>query len=288
MDTVTWRHFVDGRSLMSFDRVNKHEVNLPQTVRIREIREETRTIRSFILDAELEGSVPGQFIMLWLPGVDEKPMSIAWPAPLTVTVARVGPFSAALHQRREGDRVGWRGPYGRGFSLLPERPAVLIGGGCGVPPLYFLAARAVEQNIPTTVALGAHTALDLPYVERFRALRGVDVVLTTDDGSLGRRGFVTAVVSELLDQAPLLPAIYACGPEPMLVALHKICRERNIPGQFSLERYMKCGFGVCGQCALDGLLVCRDGPVFDVAQLDGLHEFGQYHRSAAGRRLPLR
>jgi dihydroorotate dehydrogenase electron transfer subunit len=273
---------------MRFNRVNEHEVNLPQTVRIREIREETRTIRSFVLDVELEGSVPGQFIMLWLPGVDEKPMSIAWPAPLTVTVARVGPFSAALHQRKEGDRVGWRGPYGRGFSLLPERPAVLIGGGCGVTPLYFLAARAVEQNISTIVALGAHTALDLPYVERFRALHGVELVLTTDDGSLGRRGFVTTVVSELLDQAPLPPAIYACGPEPMLVALYKVCRERNIPGQFSLERYMKCGFGVCGQCALDGLLVCRDGPVFDAAQLDGLHEFGQYQRSAAGRRLPLR
>jgi NAD(P)H-flavin reductase len=180
---------VDGRSLMRFNRVNEHEVNLPQTVRIREIREETRTIRSFVLDVELEGSVPGQFIMLWLPGVDEKPMSIAWPAPLTVTVARVGPFSAALHQRKEGDRVGWRGPYGRGFSLLPERPAVLIGGGCGVTPLYFLAARAVEQNISTIVALGAHTALDLPYVERFRALHGVELVLTTDDGSLGRRGF---------------------------------------------------------------------------------------------------
>lgn len=286
---MTWQHFADGRSPTSFtSRANEQEVNLPQTVRIREIREETRAIRTFVLDAELQGSVPGQFIMLWLPGVDEKPMSIAWPAPLTVTVARVGPFSTALHQRKEGDRVGWRGPYGRGFSLLPERPALLVGGGCGVIPLYFLATRALQQGIPTTIALGAHTALDLPYVERFRALEGANVVLTTDDGSIGRRGFVTTAVCELLDRASDAPAIYACGPEPMLVAVHKICRERGIPGQLSLERYMKCGFGVCGQCALDGRLVCRDGPVFDAAELDDLREFGHYHRSAAGRRLPIR
>nr|HID12973.1 hypothetical protein [Anaerolineae bacterium] len=84
------------------------------------------------------------------------------------------------------------------------------------------------------------------------------------------------------------PTIYACGPEPMLVALRRLCRERTIPGQLSVERYMKCGFGICGQCALDGYLVCQDGPVFDVEQLDGLRDFGHAHRSATGRRLPIR
>ena len=74
----------------------------------------------------------------------------------------------------------------------------------------------------------------------------------------------------------------------MLVALHRLCRERSIPGQLSLERYMKCGFGICGQCALDGYLVCQDGPVLDVEQLDGLRDFGRAHRTATGRRLPIR
>jgi len=74
----------------------------------------------------------------------------------------------------------------------------------------------------------------------------------------------------------------------MLVTLHRLCRERSIPGQLSVERYMKCGFGICGQCALDGLLVCQDGPVFDVEQLDGLRDFGHVHRTATGRRLPIR
>jgi dihydroorotate dehydrogenase electron transfer subunit len=263
-------------------------VTLPQTVRIREIRDDARTIRTFVLDAEVSEAEPGQFVMLWLPGVDEKPMSIAHPSPLTVTVARVGPFTTALHGRNVGDHLGWRGPYGRGFSLCEDRVALLAGGGCGVGPLYFLATRAVKRGIPTTVAIGARTALDLPYVEQFRLL-GVDLIRATNDGSVGvgHKGFVT----DAIEQSGICnsqPAIYGCGPERMLVALHRLCRERSIPGQLSLERHMKCGFGICGQCAMDGYLVCQDGPVFDVEQLDGLRDFGHAHRSATGRLLPIR
>lgn len=264
-------------------------MTLPQTVHIREIRDETRTIRTFVLDAEIPEAKPGQFIMLWLPGVDEKPMSIACPTPLTVTVARVGPFSTALYQRKVGDRIGWRGPYGRGFSLSSlnqDRQALLVSGGYGVGPVYFLAMQAIERGIPTTVALGARTSLDLPYVEQFRALE-VDLILATDDGSLGYRGYVTDAISPLaIRHSPF--TIYACGPEPMLVAIHRLCRERDIPGQLCLERYMKCGFGICGQCSLDGWLVCEDGPVFDVEQLNNLQDFGRTHRSATGRQMPIR
>ncbi len=275
---------------------DRRHANLPQTVRIVEIREETRAVRTFVLDAQAPEAQPGQFVMLWLPGVDEKPMSIAWPAPLTLTVARVGPFTTALHQRKVGDRLGWRGPYGRGFTLQPERPALLVGGGCGIVPLHFLAAQAVQQGIPTTIALGARTADELLYVEHFRAL-GIPLHLATDDGTVGFHGYVTTLVNQLTctGDAPyksrskgyVAPTLYACGPEPMLVALHRLCRERGLPGQFSLERYMKCGFGICGQCALDGLLVCRDGPVFTAEQLDNLRDFGHARRSAAGRRLPI-
>jgi dihydroorotate dehydrogenase electron transfer subunit len=218
-------------------------------------------------------------------------MSIARPAPLTLIVDRVGPFTTALHRRKVGDRVGWRGPYGRGFSLQQDRKALLVSGGCGVGPMYFLATRAAEHGISTTVALGARTDRDLLYIERFRAL-GAELTLATDDGSVGHHGFVTDIASQLLKRRRLARnsqfTAYACGPEPMLVTLHRLCRERGIPGQLSLERYMKCGFGICGQCALDGYLVCQDGPVFDVEQLDGVSDFGHAHRTATGRRLPLR
>ena len=259
---------------------------LPAPARIETIEEENRQIRTFVLGLELPAAEPGQFVMVWLPGVDEKPMSIAHPAPLTVIVASVGPFTIRLHQRKVGDTVGWRGPYGRGFSLRQDIPALLLGGGCGVGPMRFLATRAVKLGIPTTVAIGARTENELACVGDFQML-GTDLILTTDDGSRGHQGYVTQAIEMFAAKNPQL-AVYACGPEPMLVAIHKACRKKGIPGQLSLERYMKCGFGICGQCSLDGFLVCQDGPVFDIEQLDGLRDFGQARRTATGRRLPLR
>jgi dihydroorotate dehydrogenase electron transfer subunit len=163
------------------------------------------------------------------------------------------------------------------------RPALLAGGGYGAAPLYFLAAQAVARRVVTTVALGARRADDLIFVERFRHL-GVKLLLVTEDGSAGIPGLVTeAIIPQLADR----PAIYACGPEGMLVALHTLCHERGLPGQLSVERYMKCGFGVCGQCALDDILVCTDGPVLDIEQLDGKQDWGHFHRNVTGRRLPV-
>ncbi len=255
---------------------------LPKTVPITQIIQETHTVKTFVLDAAVDAQ-PGQFVMLWLLGVDEKPISIAAPDPLTLTVARVGPCSEALHGLQVGDPVGWRGPFGRPFRLDESRPALLVGGGYGAAPLYFLAQQAAARGIPTTVALGARRADDLIFVERFRR-SGVELALATEDGSLGLKGYVTeAVLTQLEDR----PTLYACGPEGMLVALYRLCRERGLPGQLSVERYMKCGFGVCGQCALDDILVCTDGPVLNVEQLDGKQDWGRFHRNVTGRRLPI-
>jgi dihydroorotate dehydrogenase electron transfer subunit len=257
---------------------------LPRTVRISQVIEETRAVKTFVLDDAMDAQ-PGQFVMLWLPGVDEKPISLAAPDPLTLTVAKVGPFSNALHECKAGDRLGWRGPFGRPFRLDAACPALLVGGGYGAAPLYFLAAQAVACGMlgKTTVALGARRADDLIFVERFRRL-GVQLLLATEDGSAGIKGYVTeAVVGQLAGR----PTIYACGPEGMLVALYTLCHERGLPGQLSVERYMKCGFGVCGQCALDDILVCTDGPVLDVEQLDGKQDWGRFHRNVTGRRLPV-
>jgi dihydroorotate dehydrogenase electron transfer subunit len=264
---------------------------LPQTVRIQKIIPETRTIKTFVLDAAVPDAQPGQFVMLWLPNVDEKPISIAAPNPLTLTVARVGPFSIALHKCRVGDYLGWRGPFGRAFQLNPDRPAILVGGGYGSAPLHYLAQHALSSGMPAsqvTVALGARRRDYLIFVDRFRAL-GLEPLIATDDGSVGYQGYVT---DALVDHLNLQPAgragvIYGCGPEGMLVALHRIARERGLEAQLSVERYMKCGFGICGQCAMDGLLVCIDGPVLTLEQLDGVQDFGHYYRSTTGRRMPV-
>lgn len=261
-------------------------VRLPHSVRIVRVIRETKTVSTFVLGASVEAE-PGQFLMVWLPGVDEKPISVAWADPLTITVARVGEWSAALHRKGAGAALGIRGPYGRPYRVDVTRPALLVGGGYGAAPLYYLASRMQSLGMHIAVALGARTADDLIWVDRFRDLR-IDLRLATEDGSAGDKGLVTLAVEDCLGQQPFDAAcLYACGPEGMLVALHRISRERGIPAQLSVERYMKCGFGVCGQCALDDILTCVDGPVLDAERLDGRRDFGRYHRTATGRRLPV-
>ncbi len=254
---------------------------IPRMSHIVSITEESRTVRTFTLDDSVEAE-PGQFLMAWLPGIGEKPLSIMHPDPLTLTVARVGPFSTALHQRHVGDPLGWRGPFGRPFQVRGDN-LLLIAGGYGVAPLYFLARVACERGLPTRLAVGARTGEDLILVDRFREL-GCTEVLATDRGDIGYRGYVTEAIAPHLHEHD---QVYACGPEAMLYAVAQLCWAAEVPAQISLERYMKCGFGICGQCALDDKLVCKDGPVFDIEELRDSRDFARFTRNATGRRVPL-
>ena len=216
--------------------------------------------------------------MVWIPGLDEKPFAIVSREPLTITIAAVGPFSRAMHALNVGDQVGWRGPYGHGFDLCGDKTALLIGGGYGVAALYFAASELRKQNREIVVAIGGRTDDDILFDEQMRTL-GAQVEIATEDGSRGVRGFVTeAARNDLANPATIL----ACGPEAMLVAIMREANAKNIPAQLSVERYMKCGFGICGQCTLNGKLVCQDGPVFTGKELAQLTEFGRVHRDASG------
>lgn len=251
---------------------------LPRYVAIKEIIDENSGTKTFVLDDAVSDAKPGQFVMLWIPGLDEKPFAIVQRDPLTLTVAAVGSFTRALHALHPGDCVGWRGPYGRGFDLRGDMETLLIGGGYGIAALYSAAIELRMRNVPITFAIGGRTAGDLLFEERLCAL-GARVVLATEDGSRGTRGFVTDAVCDLLDAKP---RVLACGPEAMLVAVARESIARNIPAQLSTERYMKCGFGVCGQCSLSGKLVCQDGPVMLAQELVKLPEFGRVYREASG------
>jgi dihydroorotate dehydrogenase electron transfer subunit len=224
---------------------------------VEKTRENPRTIM-LALDALLEAA-PGQFAMLWLPGVDEKPFSIAGADPLSFAVSRVGPFSEALHALEPGDPVWVRGPFGTGFSAGPGR-ALLVGGGYGAAPLHFLAHMLLARRAKVDAALGARGADDLLFIPRFRDL-GVPVQVTTEDGSSGAKGRVTEVVGPLL-RGGGFDMLYACGPEAMLDAIAALCAETRTPAQLSFEAYMRCGIGICGSCEHGERLVCRDGPVF--------------------------
>jgi len=185
-------------------------------------------------------------------------------SPVTLSIARVGPFTEAVHRLEAGDKLWLRGPFGRGFVPLP-RHAILVGGGYGAAPLAFLARRLREDGQQVSVALGATRAQDLILMGRFRSA-GCAVHAATEDGSLGLKGLATDVAEALLRDQPNA-AVYACGPEPMLEKLARMCYNSGITGQFSMERLMKCGIGVCGSCDHHGLLVCKDGPVFTTAEL---------------------
>ncbi len=230
---------------------------LPRVAEVRQVIAENARTKTFILDASVEAT-PGQFIMLWLPGFDEKPFSLANDDPVTITVARVGPFTTLLHQRQAGDRLWLRGPFGHGFEIAGQR-LLLAGGGYGVAPMDFLARRALRRGCHITVAVGARTADELLFIRRFAEL-DVDLRLTTEDGSAGQRGLVTDAVEPVL-AAGQVDTLYACGPHGMLTALDGLCREYGVPAQLSWEAYMRCGIGLCGSCEHDGLLLCVDGPV---------------------------
>lgn len=251
---------------------------LPKFVSIRQVIPENPYTKTFVLDDAVSQAIPGQFIMLWIPGLDEKPFAIVARDPLTLTIAAVGPFSRALHGMQPGDRVGWRGPFGRGFDLTGTGEALLIGGGYGVAALYFAAEELHKQRVPVTLAVGGRTGQDLLFQERAHSL-GIRFEMATEDGSQGTRGFVTDAVREMIERKP---RVLACGPEAMLVAIMKQALAKNLDAQLSVERYMKCGFGICGQCTLSGKLVCQDGPVFTAQDLSQLPEFGRVHRDASG------
>jgi len=239
--------------------------SLPLVSRVVEVVAENARIHTLVLDRHLEAE-PGQFVMAWLPGVDERPLSLARARPVTLTVANVGPFSAAIHGLSAGDRLWIRGPLGRPFTLpgsgAPGLRLLLVAGGYGVAPMHFLAERALQQGWQADAVIGARTAEEVIFRERFGSL-GIDAWVTTDDGTLGRPGLATAAVRDLLDRGDYR-ALYACGPEAMLEALDRLSTTCKLPAQLSYEGTMRCGFGVCGSCARGGWLVCRDGPVMDV------------------------
>jgi dihydroorotate dehydrogenase electron transfer subunit len=232
--------------------------DLPRATKIAKVIEENAQVKTFVLEAAVEAD-PGQFIMVWLPRVDEKPFSLVNADPVTITVARVGPFTEKLHQLRIDDKIWFRGPLGQGFELTGER-ILLIGGGYGVAPLAFLAQRAAGAGRQVTAVIGARSRADLIFPQRFAKL-GCSVVLATEDGSAGVRGLATDMAESLLETNEI-DAVYACGPEAMLDKVLELCRGHGLPCQLSLEKYMRCGLGVCGSCQRGGMLVCRDGPVF--------------------------
>lgn len=257
----------------------------PVAVHVVEVVTHHAALKTFVLESPFAID-PGRFVMLWLPGVDEKPFSPSSASPPTLsaagrielTVRAVGPFTTALMSCVPGQTVGLRGPFGRGFPL--EADSLLVGGGMGIAPIRHLAETLEHLGFGLQSLVGARTARDLVFGDWFAA-RGA--VLHTDDGTRGYAGPVTRTLEEQL-RSGRYRSVCSCGPEPMLLAVKQICEACKVPYWLAFERYMKCGVGICGQCCMDGsgIRVCREGPVLSARELAGVTELGLPHRDATG------
>lgn len=250
---------------------------LPKIVAITSVETENDIVKTLTLGIKM-AATPGQFVMLWLPGFGEKPFSLAGASPLTISVGARGPFSNRLCSLKKGGKVWVRGPYGRGFELSGKK-ILLVGGGYGFAPLRFLASEAAKKKISATAVCGARSKglLMKPAVCK--------TIFTTDDGSFGIKGNVLEAMGQLLAKEKF-DTVYTCGPEKMMGAVARLAKKHRSGCQLLLERYMKCGIGVCGHCACGDRLVCFDGPRFGYEMLDN-PEFGKIWRDKTGKKAPI-
>ena len=216
-------------------------------------------------------SLPGQFVQISVPadgGFLRRPLGIAevsrengW---IQLIYRCVGRGTEALATEKTGTCVSVLGPLGHGFNTALRHP-LLVGGGMGLTPLLFFAA----EHRNAAVLMGGRTKGELFWEAIYRPYARV-VFLTTDDGSYGRKGFVTTLLPELLRDGDY-DGVAVCGPPVMMERVAALATERGIPCEVSLERRMACGLGACLSCAVDTRSgrrkVCKDGPVFPAAEV---------------------
>lgn len=231
---------------------------------------------------------PGQFVMLWIPGLDEKPYTVSYhdAHQFAVTLEAKGVFSKRAVQLEKGDLIGIRGPFGNGFTIDTGKNIGIVAGGCGMATLATLIEKAYPRTGTDKTIVFIHGARSrdyLLYPQRF----GIKRHFCTDDGSFGHKGFVTDILEDQINQGMQFDMIYACGPEIMMYNIFRLCEKYNLSCQMSMERYMRCGFGICGACVCGSRLVCIDGPVFDFDTLKTMDDFNKKALLKSGRDADL-
>lgn len=205
---------------------------------------------------------PGQFVNIELEGLYlRRPISICDWSETTITIIYkvVGRGTEQMSRMSEGQELDVLTGLGNGFDADVEcQKPLLVGGGVGVPPLYRLAKELIARGRKVSVVLGFNTSKEIFYADEFRSL-GADVYISTADGSVGSKGFVTDAIRE---NGIDFDFFYSCGPLPMLKAL---CDCTAVSGELSFEERMGCGFGACMGCSCKTLTgnkrICKEGPV---------------------------
>jgi dihydroorotate dehydrogenase electron transfer subunit len=264
--------------------------NTMRTTRILSVKTESPTVKTFTVKDKLCAKAkPGQFLMLWIPRVDEIPLSIlnAGDGEVSVAVKAVGEATQALHGMKSDDTIGVRGPFGNSFTENRGR-ILMVGGGTGTAPLLFLAKKLVAKAERLSFVMGAKTKDELLFLRELDALcTEQSAIATTEDGSYGITCLATEPLERLLDKKKF-DVVYTCGPETMVRKVFELTEQRGIALEASLERLMRCGIGLCGSCVIGKYRVCRDGPVFNAAQLSEVKdELGISKLGFDGNRIPL-
>lgn len=278
--------------------------NTIKTVKVQKIIDECKDVKTLVFNMKIGKSEkyitpkPGQFVMVWVPGIDEVPMSLSgcdnngnW----AITVKNVGECTNAMYNLNIGDYIGVRGPMGNHFEIInnSSQKIFLIGGGIGMAPLKFFSSQLNKMKLKHSIIEGVKNENDVMFQDYFQeSIKNYsEIHYCTDDGSYGNKGLVSDFFKEMLDKTKKTDlsniVIYSCGPETLLFKLFQICQEYKIQFYASLERIMRCGCGLCGLCALDplGLLVCKDGPIFNSKQLEKVKDFGKYQRDFTGKKI---
>lgn len=245
------------------------------------IIENVRQTRDFVIltlqhPGQLPYMVPGQFAEVRVDGSPEtylrRPLSIHDVdynrGQLKLLIQEIGPGTRVLAAMQAGEKLNLVYPLGKGYSLPESDKVLLVGGGCGVAPLLFLGRYLKANGITPRFLIGTKNKEGLVELDAYRQLG--EVMITTEDGSEGTRGFVIHhPVMKTFD--PDFEWLYTCGPEPMMKILAKYCHERDVKCQVSLENTMACGIGACLCCVTPTVeghkCTCIDGPVFDANYL---------------------
>jgi len=252
-------------------------------VKIEKIIDHSPELKSFIVRNERIAKAyrPGNFVILWLPDVDFLPMSISKVEgnQLEITVQKLGEGTEKLFEMKEGDKIGIRGPFGNSWNYEDSQNILIVGGGMGIAAITSLLEPLKQNKKDITVTIGAKDEASLIFSGRLMELIP-NTMCTTDDGSVGKKCFVTEEAENLINQNNY-DLILTCGPEVMMKKVLEIAENSGIPIQASLERKMKCGIGLCGSCCVgekNDICVCKEGPIFTSDQLKKFPQFGTYSK----------
>ncbi len=226
-----------------------------------------KDVYEMVLAGDTEGIAPGQFVNIKLEGLYlRRPISVCDFSDKTLTLIYkvVGKGTEVMSKMGEGEKLDILTGLGNGYDTSKSGDVpLLIGGGVGVPPMFALAKKLISEGKKVSVILGFNVAEEIFYAEEFKAL-GAEVFVTTVDGSVGTKGFVTDAVDAVGDYS----YVYTCGPEVMLKAVYNKCEKS---GQFSFEERMGCGFGACVGCTCKtkygNKRICKDGPVLEKEEI---------------------